>query len=120
MTSEADSAPDIAAVDELRFLAESLRRVDAATAAAHWDDDALALVLVDARAELKSVEGAIADDIAAVAASAPGRERALDYARGVTATRGIDGCAGTGDRECRRRSGPRQGRHRRGRSSSDW
>ncbi|MCW2550376.1 MAG: hypothetical protein JWR78_157 [Mycobacterium sp.] len=60
MTSEADSAPDIAAVDELRFLAESLRRVDAATAAAHWDDDALALVLVDARAELKSVEGAIA------------------------------------------------------------
>jgi cytochrome b561 len=89
MTWEADSAPDIAAVDELRFLAESLRRVDAATAAAHWDDDALALVLADARAELKSVEGAIADDIAAAAASVPWRERALDYARGVTATQAL-------------------------------
>jgi hypothetical protein len=73
----------------MRFLAESLRRVDAATAAAHWHDDALGLVLADARAEVKSVEGAFADDIAAAAASAPWRERALDYARGATATRAL-------------------------------
>jgi hypothetical protein len=89
MTSEAHSAPDIAAVDELRFLADSLRRVDAATAAAHWDDGALARVLADARTELSSVQGTISDDIAAAAASAAWRDRATDYARGLTLTRGL-------------------------------
>jgi cytochrome b561 len=76
----------MAAVDELRFLADSLRRVDAATAAAHWDDGALAEVLDDAQAELASARDVIADDIAAAAASAPWRERAADHARGVAAT----------------------------------
>ncbi len=51
MTPEAHPAPDLAAVDELRFLADALRRVEVATAAAHWDDDALAGVLADARAD---------------------------------------------------------------------
>jgi hypothetical protein len=89
MTPEAQSAPDIAAVDELRFLADSLRRIDAATAAAHWSDAALAAVLADARAELSSVHGTINADIAAAAASAPWRERATDYARGLTLVRGL-------------------------------
>ena len=89
MTPEAQSAPDSAAVDELRFLADSLRRIDAATAAAHWSDAALAAVLADARAELSSVHGTINADIAAAAASAPWRERATDYARGLTLVRGL-------------------------------
>lgn len=89
MTSEDRAAPDIAAVDELRFLADALRRVDAATAAAHWDDEALDRVLAEARAELASLQGAIADDIAAAAASAAWRERADGYAHSVTLTRGL-------------------------------
>ncbi len=89
MTSEADSAPDIAAVDELRFLADCLRRVDAATAAAQWDDDALAGVVADAQAELTSVQDAIDGDIAAAAASAPWRGRAADYAQDAAHTRGL-------------------------------
>ena len=32
---EAHTAPDIAAVDELRFLADAIRRVDTAAGAAH-------------------------------------------------------------------------------------
>ncbi len=87
MTSEAHSAPDIAAVDELRFLADSLRRVDAATAAAQWDDHTLAGVVADAQAELTSVYDTINDDIAAAAASAPWRGRAADYARDAALTR---------------------------------
>src|ERR1700712_2164893 len=88
MTSEAHSAPDIAAVDELRFLADALRRGDAAAAAAHLDDDALASVLADARAELSSVQGTVGD-IAAAAASTAWRERAADYLRGLTLTSGL-------------------------------
>ncbi|KQY09161.1 hypothetical protein ASD37_01410 [Mycobacterium sp. Root135] len=89
MTPEAHSAPDIAAVDELRFLADAIRRVDAAAGAANWDDGALAAVLADANAELSSVQATISGDIAVSAASAPWRERADDYARGVARTRGV-------------------------------
>jgi hypothetical protein len=89
MTPEAHSAPDIAAVDELRFLADAIRRVDAAAGAANWDDGALARVLADAEAELSSVQATISGDIAVAAASAPWRERADDYARGVARTRGV-------------------------------
>ena len=89
MTPEAHSAPDIAAVDELRFLADAIRRVDAAAGAANWDDGALARVLADAEAELSSVQATISGDIAVAAASAPWRERADDYAKGVARTRGV-------------------------------
>ncbi|HYO01192.1 MAG TPA: ABC transporter permease [Mycobacterium sp.] len=90
MTSEADSAPDIAAVDELRFLADALRRVDAATAAAQWDDHALARVVADAHAELTAVHEAIHDDIAAAAASDPWRVRAADHARDAELTGALE------------------------------
>lgn len=86
---EAHTPPDIAAVDELRFLADAIRRVDTAAGAAHWDDGALASVLADADAELSSVQATISGDIAVAAASAPWRERADDYARGVARTRGV-------------------------------
>lgn len=86
---DAHTAPDIAAVDELRFLADAVRRVDAAAGAAHWDDGALARVLADADAELSSAQATISGDIAVAAASAPWRERADDYARGVALTRGV-------------------------------
>ncbi|MDT5336084.1 MAG: hypothetical protein QOD90_1589 [Mycobacterium sp.] len=89
MTAEDRSAPDIAAVDELHFLADALRRVDAAAAAAHWDDEALDGVLADARAELASLQSAVADDIATAAASTAWRERAAGYAQGVALTRGL-------------------------------
>lgn len=89
MAPDAHSAPDIAAVDELRFLADAIRRVDTAAGAAHWDDEALARVLADADAELSSVRSTISGDIAVAAASAPWRERADDYARGVARTRGV-------------------------------
>lgn len=89
MTSEANPATDSAAVDELRFLADSLRRVDRAVAAAHWDDDARLRVVADARAELTSVHAAITDDIAAAAASAPWREHAEAYERAAARTRGL-------------------------------
>lgn len=49
MTRQADSATDVAAVDELRFLADLLRRVAAAAAAADWDGDSvLARVVAEA------------------------------------------------------------------------
>jgi hypothetical protein len=86
---EAHAAPDIAAVDELRFLADAIRRVDAAVGAAHWDDGALARVLADADAELSSVQATVSGDIAVAAASLPWRERADDYAAGVARTRGV-------------------------------
>ncbi|TPG33608.1 ABC transporter permease [Mycolicibacterium hodleri] len=89
MTSEADSAPDIAAIDELRFLADSLRRVDAATAAANWDEHALAAVVADARAELTSAHESLTDDIASAAASAQWRGRAGDYVRDAALTCGL-------------------------------
>ena len=87
---EARTAPDIAAVDELRFLADAIRRVDAAAGAAHLDDGALARVLADADAELSVVQATISGDIAVAAASAPWRERADDYARGVARTRDVE------------------------------
>lgn len=87
---EARTAPDIAAVDELRFLADAIRRVDAAAGAAHLDDGALARVLADADAELSVVQSTISGDIAVAAASAPWRERAEDYARGVARTRDVE------------------------------
>ncbi|MBJ7341245.1 ABC transporter permease [Mycolicibacterium sp.] len=90
MTSEAESAPDIAAVEELRFLADALRRIDAAAAAAHWDDDGLSAVVAEACAELASVHDSLTDDIAAAAASAPWRERATDHVRSAALTRGLD------------------------------
>ena len=86
MNSEADPAPDIAAVDELRFLADSLRRVDAAVAAAQWDDDVLSSIVSDARAELSSVRTTIDGDIATAAASTAWRTRAEDYLRDVAST----------------------------------
>lgn len=88
MTREAHAATDIEAVDELRFLADSLRRVDAATATAVWDDgDAMARVIADAYAELTSAHGAIVEDIAAAGASAAWRSRAADHALVATRTR---------------------------------
>ncbi len=69
---------DVAVLDELRFLADSLRRIDAAAAAADWDDDsALASVVADARAEAALVRDGVLEDIAAARASA----RWLDRAR---------------------------------------
>lgn len=86
MNSEADPSPDIAAVDELRFLADSLRRVDAAVAAAQWDDDVLSTIVSDARAELSSVRTTIDGDIATAAASTAWRTRAEDYLADVPRT----------------------------------
>jgi hypothetical protein len=89
MTSDGGSAPDVAAVDELRFLADALRRVDAAAAAAHWDDDALADVLAEVTVELAAAQTVIAGDVAAAAASTEWRERAAEHARGVARTRDL-------------------------------
>jgi hypothetical protein len=53
MSPENRPGADIEVIDELRFLAESLRRVDAATATAHFDDEeAMARVVAEAHAEL--------------------------------------------------------------------
>lgn len=66
MSSDADSAIDVAAVDELRFLADLLRRLDAAAAAADWDGErAMAGVVAEARAELTAAHDAVGD-VAAV------------------------------------------------------
>lgn len=86
---DAHTAPDIAAVDELRFLADAIRRVDAATGAAHWDEGSLTRVLAEADVELSSALATISGDIAVAAASAPWRDRADDYTRGVARTRGV-------------------------------
>ena len=90
MTSEPPSAMRVAAVQELRTLADSLRRVDAAAAAADWDDEAaLTRVAADTGAELTSLAGAVALDIAAATASPLWRERAERYGRDVVATRSL-------------------------------
>lgn len=88
MTPDTPSATRDAAVQELRTLADSLRRVDAAAAAADWDDDAaLTRVAADAGAELTSLTGAVGSDIAAAAASPLWLERAGQYGHAVAATR---------------------------------
>jgi hypothetical protein len=68
---------DVAVFDELRFLADSLRRVDAAAAAADWGDDgALTSVVAEARAEVASLQHGVVDDVAAAGASTWWRDRA--------------------------------------------
>jgi hypothetical protein len=76
---------DIEVVDELRFLAESLRRIDAATATAHFDDeDAMARIVAEAHAELTLARDAAVEDIGAAGASAAWRARAVDHEWAVT------------------------------------
>jgi hypothetical protein len=76
---------DVAALDELRFLADSLRRIDAAAAAADWDDDgALTSAVAEARAELTLVRHGVVDDIAAARASTRWRDRAKNQATAVS------------------------------------
>lgn len=83
-----ESARDVAAIAELRFLADTLRRIDAAAAAAEWDDGtAMAGVVADARAELTSMLGSVSDDISAAGASPQWTARAEDYVRAVVRTR---------------------------------
>src|SRR5262245_43338633 len=85
-----DSIAAAAAVDALRSLADSLRRVDTAAAAADWDGgSALASVIAGAQAELTSVRETVTSDIAAVGASQLWLARAEDYARGVELTRDV-------------------------------
>jgi hypothetical protein len=68
---------EVGVLDELRFLADSLRRIDAAVAAAEWDDDsALTAVVAAARAEAALVRDGMVEDIAATRASARWLERA--------------------------------------------
>src|SRR4051794_22988648 len=84
MSPEDRPGADIEVVDELRFLAESLRRVDAATATAHFDDEeAMACVVAEAHAELTLARDAV-EDILAAGASAAWRARAADHAWAVT------------------------------------
>lgn len=90
MSSDTPWAARVAAVQELRTLADSLRRVDAAAAAAEWDDEAaLARVAADAGAELASLAGAVGSDIAAATASPLWLERAQQYGRAAAATRNL-------------------------------
>jgi hypothetical protein len=71
----------VAVFDELRFLADSLRRVDAAAAAADWGDDgALTSVVAEARAEVASLQHGVVDDVAAAGASTWWRDRAKSEA----------------------------------------
>lgn len=78
----------ITAVEELRFLARSLHRVDAAAAAAAWgDDSALAALAAGARAEAESMSESAGRDLAAAGASLPWLQRAEDHARGAELTR---------------------------------
>ncbi|HEY6574370.1 MAG TPA: ABC transporter permease, partial [Mycobacterium sp.] len=87
MTQGADAAPETVAIDELRFLGDTLRRVDTAAAAAEWDDvSALAGVVAEAQAELTSLRGAAGYDISAAGASPAWLARADDFAGGVAAT----------------------------------
>jgi hypothetical protein len=66
-------------IDDLRQLAESLRSLGAAAAAADWDDDAaLSRAEAQARADLSAMSGG--DDIAAAAADPWWRARALERA----------------------------------------
>lgn len=90
--ADGDPVGAIAALGELRTLADVLRRVEAAAAAAEWDDDrALARVVAEARAELSSVPGGAGRDIAAAGASAQWLARAEDHARGAALTRDLVG-----------------------------
>ncbi len=80
----------IAAVEELRFLAQSMHRIDAAAAAAEWGDDAaLAGAAAGARAELASMTEAAGRDLAAAGASPPWLHRAEEHAQGVALTRDL-------------------------------
>ncbi|MCV7224494.1 ABC transporter permease [Mycolicibacterium komossense] len=85
MTSEADpSAAASAALEELRSLVGELARIDAAVAAAQWDDgSALAAVVAGARSQLIAAEAAVIGDIGVAGASPHWRARAHDYLRGV-------------------------------------
>jgi hypothetical protein len=95
MPRHPDPAAHVAAVDELRFLGDSLRRVDAAAAAVDWGDDtAVARVIAMAMAELTASAGAVTDDVAASGASAAWLARADEYAQGLSSTSGPDAPAG--------------------------
>jgi hypothetical protein len=88
MTSAADPAAS-AALDELRSLAGDLARIDAAAAAAQWDDgSALAGVVAAARKQLISAQDALGGDIAAAGASPLWQARAEDHARCTARTSG--------------------------------
>ncbi len=72
----------LAAVQELRALADSLRTVEAAAAAAEWDDDAAwAGAVAEADAQLASWRRTAGADIAASEASPHWRSRIDEYAR---------------------------------------
>ncbi len=75
-------------IDELRHLAESLRHLDAAAAAADWDHDAALLrAEAQAQAELAAIAGGVGVDIAAAGADAFWQARAEDCARAVAIPR---------------------------------
>ena len=84
MTPEVNpSAAASAALEELRSLVGEVAQIDAAVAAAQWDDgSALDRVVAQARAQLKSAELAVAGDIGAAGASEQWQARAQDYLRG--------------------------------------
>ena len=85
MTSESPSPALIPAVQELRTLGDTLRRVDAAAAAADWGDAAaLAALATEAAADLASPVGT---DIATAGASPLWLTRADEYGRMAAATR---------------------------------
>jgi hypothetical protein len=90
MTSAGDpsaSGAAAAALGELRSLVAELARIDAAVAAAQWNDNrALSSVVAEARTQLRSAEDAVVGDIAAAGASAHWQARAEDYVRGATHT----------------------------------
>jgi hypothetical protein len=72
---------DVAVFDELRFLAEQLRRIDAAATAADWGDDgAWASLVADAKAEVALLHRGLTDDIATAGASPRWLERAKSQA----------------------------------------
>ncbi len=74
-------------IDELRHLAESLRHLGAAAAAADWDDDAALLrAEAEARVELAAIAG-VGADIAAAGADSFWQARADDTARAVSIPR---------------------------------
>lgn len=76
---------DVAVLDELRFLADSLRRIDVAAAATAWGDDgALDSAVAEARAEVAILRSGAVQDIAAARASARWLDRAR-YQAGATA-----------------------------------
>jgi hypothetical protein len=95
MPREPDPAAHVAAVDELRFLADALRRVDAAATAVDWDDDAaVARVIGLASTELTAAVGEITDDVGASGASPAWLARAGEHAHGLSSTSDPDAPAG--------------------------